>query len=115
MRDITNEQPRRSRSSARCEDGVYAAAAERRVPVDAPRTSVYVRVVRRILMSLALGYVVLALFTKAKEAAGLQSCDCYPDCWCRKPGLSLFRWVFPQFHHNAGLEAWKKRRLGEAE
>ena len=70
---------------------------------------------RRIAVSLVLGYVVLALFTKAKEAAGLLSCDCYPDCWCRRPGLSLFRWVFPQFHHNPGVEAWKKRQLASPE
>jgi len=45
-------------------------------------------------------------------AAGLITCECYPDCWCRKPGrLSLFRWVFPQFHHNPGLEEWKKQQL----
>lgn len=70
---------------------------------------------RRILTSLVLGYVVLALLTKAREAAGLLSCDCYPDCWCRKPGLSLFRWVFPQFHQNPDLEARTKRQLAGAE
>nr|MBA2599541.1 hypothetical protein [Actinomycetota bacterium] len=67
----------------------------------------------RILKSLVIGYVVLALVSKAREAAGLISCDCYPDCWFPKPGLSLFRWVFPRFHQNPGLEAWKKRQLGE--
>jgi hypothetical protein len=49
--------------------------------------------------------------SKAKEGAGLFSCDCYPDCWCRKPGLSMFRWVFPRFHHNPALEAWKKQQF----
>ena len=39
------------------------------------------------------------------------TCSCYPDCWCKKPGLSLFRWVFPRFHHNPGIEAWEKRQL----
>jgi hypothetical protein len=67
--------------------------------------------VRRILASLVIGYVVLALVYKAREAAGLLRCDCYDDCWCRRPGLSVFRWVFPRFHHNPGLEAWKKRQL----
>lgn len=42
------------------------------------------------------------------------TCDCYPECWCKKPGLSIFRWVFPRYHHNPRLEAWKKRQLGEA-
>jgi hypothetical protein len=70
--------------------------------------------VKRILTSLVIGYVVLALVSKAREAAGLLSCDCYPDCWCWRPGVSLFRWVFPRFHHNPGIEAWKNRQLGEA-
>lgn len=70
---------------------------------------------KRVLISLMIGYVFLALVAKAREAAGLLTCDCYPDCWCRKPGLSLFRWVFPRFHHNPGLEAWKKRQLAGAE
>ena len=64
---------------------------------------------KRLIASVIVGYVAIAVFARAKEAAGLIRCDCYPDCWCRKPGLSLFRWVFPQFHHNPGLEEWKKR------
>jgi hypothetical protein len=38
-----------------------------------------------------------------------------PGLLVPEPGLSLFRWVFPRFHHNPGLEAWKKRQLAEAE
>ncbi len=71
--------------------------------------------VKRLLLSLIIGYIVLALYYKTREAAGLLTCDCYEDCWCRKPGLSAFRWVFPRFHRNPGLEAWKKRQLGESE
>jgi hypothetical protein len=67
--------------------------------------------VKRIVLSLALGYVILALVGRAKEAAGIMTCDCYADCWCRKPGLSVFRWVFPRFHRNPGLEVWKKQQL----
>ena len=26
-------------------------------------------------------------------------CQCDDDCWCKQPGLSLFRWVFP-FRHS---------------
>jgi hypothetical protein len=59
---------------------------------------------RRVVLSLALGYVALAFVTRAQEAAGLRTCTCYPDCWCQKPGLSLFRWVFPRFHHEMSLE-----------
>ena len=66
---------------------------------------------KRLALSLVLGYVVLALVYKVREAAGLLSCDCYDDCWCRRRGLSVFRWVFPRYHHNPSLEAWKKRQL----
>lgn len=69
---------------------------------------------RKLLGVLMLGYIALALYYKAREAAGLLTRECYPDCWCRKPGLSIFRWVFPRFHHNPGLEAWKKRQLEES-
>jgi hypothetical protein len=68
--------------------------------------------VKKLIVVLGLGYVALALIYRAREAAGLLTCDCYPDCWCRKPGLSVFRWVFPRYHHNPGLEAWEK---GQAE
>jgi len=62
--------------------------------------------VKRIVFSLAIGYVILALAGRAQEAAGLRTCECYPDCWCKRPGLSLFRWTFPRFHHEPlGQEA----------
>ena len=67
---------------------------------------------KKLIVVLGLGYVALALIYRAREAAGLLTCDCYPDCSCRKPGLSVFRWVFPRYHHNPGLEAWEK---GQAE
>jgi len=76
-----------------------------------PRGKCYLDLVKRLLFALAIGYVVLALVSRAKEAAGLLTCSCYPDCWCQKPGLSLFRWVFPRFHHNPEIEAWKQRQL----
>jgi hypothetical protein len=71
----------------------------------------YLDLVKRLLFALAIGYVVLALVSRAREAVGFMTCSCYPDCWCKKPGLSLFRRVFPRFHHNPEIEAWKKRQL----
>ena len=68
---------------------------------------------RRGVLSLLIGYVVLALIGRAQEAAGMRECDCYPDCWCKRPGLSLFRWVFPRFHKNPEIAAWKKQLLDE--
>ena len=69
---------------------------------------------RKALAALALAYILLALYYRAREAAGFMTCDCYPDCWCRKRGLSVFRWVFPRYHHNPGIEAWKNRQLDES-
>lgn len=66
---------------------------------------------KKILLSLVLGYLALALISRAQEAAGRMTCDCDPDCWCRRPGLSVFRWVFPRYHRNPGLASWKKRQL----
>ena len=66
---------------------------------------------KRLAAASVLGYVTLALYFRAREAAGLLTCDCYRDCWCRKPGLSIFRWVFPRYHHNPGLTGEEKRVL----
>jgi len=71
--------------------------------------------VKWLLYVLVLGYVALALIARAREAAGLMTCDCYPDCWCKKPGLSLFRWAFPRYHHNPVIEQWQKRQLDTPE
>jgi len=62
-------------------------------------------------VAVVLGYVTLALYYRAREAAGLMTCECYPDCWCKKPGLSVFRWVFPRYHH---LPAAGTRTLQES-
>ena len=66
---------------------------------------------RRVILSLVIGYVILALVGRATEAAGLRTCGCDSDCWCKRPGLSLFRWVFPRFHRSAELDARQKRQL----
>ena len=65
---------------------------------------------KRLVLAFAIGYLILALAARAKEAAGLLTCECYPDCWCKKPGLSLFRWVFPRFHHFPVRDDWPKGR-----
>lgn len=61
----------------------------------------------RILRALVIGYVLLALVTRAREAAGAYTCGCDEDCWCKRPGLSLFRWVFPRGHRHRALAEWK--------
>ncbi|MDP9329870.1 MAG: hypothetical protein M3P11_04420 [Actinomycetota bacterium] len=56
---------------------------------------------KKLLLNLLLIYVLLALLGRAAEAVGMRTCGCAPDCWCKRPGLSLFRWVFPRFHMDA--------------
>jgi hypothetical protein len=52
----------------------------------------------RVFETVFLGYLLVALVTRMQEAAGARTCGCDPDRWCKKPGLSLFRWVFPRGH-----------------
>ena len=46
----------------------------------------------------AAGYVGFALLGHLAERTGRLRCDCLPDCWCKRPGLSVFRWAFPYRH-----------------
>jgi hypothetical protein len=56
------------------------------------------QLMRRGALFLATLYVLAALIGHAHERSGAISCECRPDCWCKRPGLSLFRWVFPFWH-----------------
>lgn len=67
----------------------------------------------RVVEALILGYVILGLMTRAWEATGAYTCGCDPDCWCKRPGLSLFRWVFPRGHKNRALAEWKRLHAGD--
>jgi len=62
---------------------------------------------KRLILAVMIGYVVLGAVTRAQEAAGAYTCGCDADCWCRKPGLSLFRWVVPRFHKSQAMTEWK--------
>lgn len=53
---------------------------------------------RRLLRDLAGLYVLFAVIGKYVEALGAVRCECAGSCWCHRPGLSLFRWVFPWGH-----------------
>jgi hypothetical protein len=64
--------------------------------------------VRRVLLALIGLYVLTALVTTAAEAAGIgRQCGCQLDCWCKRPGLRLFRWVAPIRHRS--LDPGEKR------
>ena len=45
-------------------------------------------------------YVLVAAGNRVAEHFGARRCGCAEDCWCRRPGLSLFRWVFPWPHRS---------------
>jgi len=53
---------------------------------------------RRALSLIVGAYVMAALIGLALEKTGVRPCGCAPSCWCKRPGLSLFRWVFPWGH-----------------
>lgn len=56
------------------------------------------RMLKRALLPLATLYIAAALIGRARERRGAITCECQEDCWCKRPGLSLFRWVFPLGH-----------------
>jgi len=43
-------------------------------------------------------YLLFAVIGRFVEGMGATTCGCRPDCWCKKPVLSTFRWVFPAVH-----------------
>ena len=43
-------------------------------------------------------YVGAALIGHAKERRGAITCECQDACWCKRPGVGLFRWVLPLGH-----------------
>lgn len=53
---------------------------------------------RRVLLGAASVYLLFAVIGRFVEGMGSVTCECAPDCWCKKPGLSTFRWVFPVGH-----------------
>jgi hypothetical protein len=60
--------------------------------------SPYVGVMKR-LVGRALGlYLLFAIIGRFVEGMGAVECGCSADCWCRRPVLSTFRWVFPFGH-----------------
>ncbi len=54
---------------------------------------------KRLVLGAASLYLLFAVIGRFVEGMGAVSCECQPDCWCKKPGLSTFRWVFPAGHH----------------
>jgi hypothetical protein len=71
---------------------------------------------KRLLLALIGLYVVAAVLTRAAEASGTwpRECGCHTDCWCKRPGLNLFRWVTPRRIHHVWTHD-EKRAFAEAE
>lgn len=53
---------------------------------------------KRLIGLAVVAYVGLALLGHARERSGALRCECAEGCWCKRPGLNLFRWVFPYGH-----------------
>jgi hypothetical protein len=66
---------------------------------------------KRAVLVLVGGFLLVAVGNKAAEAAGAVTCDCAVDCWCRRAGPNVFRWVFPWGHRSAHTTE-KKAQLG---
>jgi hypothetical protein len=64
---------------------------------------------RRPLFLAAVGLVLAGAASLAFERAGVYECGCYPECWCKRPGLNLFRWLVPRFHNGPWNPAAKAR------
>lgn len=56
------------------------------------------RMAKRLVASLSTLYLLFAVIGRLVERMGAVQCDCSPDCWCKRPILSTFRWVFPRGH-----------------
>ena len=68
---------------------------------------------RRILLGAVAAVLLLALGTRAADALGVGEvrlrCGCVETCWCKRPSLTVFRWVTPGRWHHIGLTAGEKQ------
>ena len=69
--------------------------------------------VRRILLGAVAAVLLLAVGTRAADALGIGGprlrCGCTETCWCKRPGLTVFRWATPAGWHHIGLTAEEKQ------
>ena len=69
----------------------------------------YARIMKRVVLIVLGAYLLAALLTRAAEAKGIHfECGCHDDCWCKRPGIGLFRWVTPRRVHHAWSEDEKR-------
>jgi hypothetical protein len=56
--------------------------------------------VKRLATRASMTYLFFALLGRFMERIGVFGCECEPTCWCKRRGLSLFRWVVPNRRHH---------------
>jgi hypothetical protein len=76
-------------------DAVGEAAA---VPVVWNQDESVVARLKSLLVGAGSIYLLFAVIGRFVEGMGAVECGCAEDCWCKRPVLSLFRWVFPDGH-----------------
>ena len=59
---------------------------------------------KRVVVGAVGVYLMLAVIGRFVEEMGAVECGCDSSCWCKRPGLSTFRWVFPYGHRGCGLD-----------
>jgi hypothetical protein len=66
---------------------------------------------RRVLLSVVGLFLVLTVGTRIADALGSPRlrCGCDDACWCKRPELTLFRWVTPKAWHEKGLSPTEKQ------
>jgi len=83
------------------------------VAVDSRRQVAKLALMRRILLGAIAAVLLLAVGTRAADALGVGGvrlrCGCVETCWCKRPGLTVFRWVTPGRWHHIGLTAEDKQ------
>lgn len=59
---------------------------------------------KRVVVPVLALYLLAALIGRVSEQQGRSVCGCSPECWCKRPVLSVFRWVFPFGHRGSSAD-----------
>lgn len=55
---------------------------------------------KRLRVGVGSTYLLFAVLGRFVEGMGAVEYGCAADCWCKRPVLSVFRWVFPYGHRD---------------
>jgi hypothetical protein len=70
--------------------------------------------VKHVIVKVMSLYLLFAVIGRFVEGMGAARCGCDATCWCKKPVLSTFRWVFP-FGHKAAHDQPAAPRSADGE